>query len=294
VQPGLYAVGDPGPESPVVVTANYTLSFDSVRRALAGHDTYILVLDTKGINVWCAAGKGTFGTDELVHRISVVDLDKVVSHRSLVLPQLGATGVAAHEVKRRSGFAVRYGPVRASDIPAYLATREATPAMRQVRFDWLDRVVLVPVEVANTLAPLAVAAAVAFWLFGPRAALATAVSVWAGVILFPLVLPWLPTADLTIKGWILGTLVMLPFAWANVPRELTAPWAQFAAFASTMLAPPVVTAYIALNFTGSTTYTSWTGVRKEINRYTRWLAGAFACGIVANLGFVTRQMGVWR
>ena len=68
VTPGLYALGSPTPESPVFVSANYTLSFDALRSSLAGVDGYILVLDTHGINVWCAAGKGTFGTDELVNR----------------------------------------------------------------------------------------------------------------------------------------------------------------------------------------------------------------------------------
>jgi len=84
-------------------------------------NVWLLVLDTKGVNVWCAAGKGTFGTDELVRSIQAANLKQVVRHRDLVLPQLGATGVAAHEVKRATGFSVHYGPVRARDIQAYLA-----------------------------------------------------------------------------------------------------------------------------------------------------------------------------
>ena len=66
VEPGLYALGDPSTSSPVLVTANYKMSFDRLRSSLPGRDTWILVLDTKGINVWCAAGKGSIGTDELV------------------------------------------------------------------------------------------------------------------------------------------------------------------------------------------------------------------------------------
>jgi CO dehydrogenase/acetyl-CoA synthase gamma subunit (corrinoid Fe-S protein) len=73
------------------------------------------VLDTQGINVWCAAGKGTFGTDELVHRIEATQLHDVVRHRVLILPQLGAPGVAAHDVKKRSGFTIEYGPVRTAN-----------------------------------------------------------------------------------------------------------------------------------------------------------------------------------
>jgi hypothetical protein len=67
VEPGLYRLGNPAPESPVFTSANYTLSFDALRSALAGNDAWILVLDTKGINVWCAAGKGTFGTIGRAH-----------------------------------------------------------------------------------------------------------------------------------------------------------------------------------------------------------------------------------
>ena len=141
VAPGLYALGNPTPDSPVFVTANYTLSFDALRSELVGVDGHILVLDTKGINVWCAAGKGTFGTEELVHRIEVSQLRGLVAHRTLILPQLGAPGIAAHEVKQRSGFKVEYGPVRAADLPAYLQTHQASPEMRQVLFPLVDRLV---------------------------------------------------------------------------------------------------------------------------------------------------------
>ena len=100
IEPGLYALGKPNGQSPVFVTANYKMSFDRLREALPGRDAWILVLDTKGINVWCAAGKGTFGTTELVSRIESSGLKQVVSHRELILPQLSGPGVAAHEVKK--------------------------------------------------------------------------------------------------------------------------------------------------------------------------------------------------
>ncbi len=120
VEPGLYGVGEPTADSPVFVTANYKMSFDRLRRALTGRDGWILVLDTKGINVWCAAGKGTFGTEELVGRIEDVGLGDIIAHKKLIVPQLGATGVSAHAVKRQSGFQVLYGLVRTEDLPALL------------------------------------------------------------------------------------------------------------------------------------------------------------------------------
>ena len=161
VSPGLYAAGNPGPASPVLVSANYKLTFDKLRRELAGLNVWLLLLDTKGINVWCAAGKGTFGTQELVHRIAQTGLSEVVTHRKLILPQLGAPGVAAHEVLKTSGFRVVYGPVRAADIPAFLeAGLKATPAMREVRFKVQDRLVVAPVELVGTVVPASILFAV--------------------------------------------------------------------------------------------------------------------------------------
>jgi len=111
IEPGLYGIGHPNENSCVFVTANYKMSFDRLRKELNGVDAWILVLDTKGINVWCAAGKGTFDTEELIRRISDVGLAKIVNHKTLILPQLGAVGVAAHKVLKATGFHVKYGPV---------------------------------------------------------------------------------------------------------------------------------------------------------------------------------------
>ena len=86
VSPGLYRLGAAGLNSPVFVSANYKLSFDALREALDGIDCYILVLDTKGINVWCAAGKGTLSTDEIVFRIERTGLADVVEHRRIIVP----------------------------------------------------------------------------------------------------------------------------------------------------------------------------------------------------------------
>ena len=83
VAPGLYAVGNPDKGSNVFVTANYKLTFDVLRKNLVGVDGWLLVLDTKGVNVWCAAGKGTFGTEELIERIEKSGLSRVVDHKKI-------------------------------------------------------------------------------------------------------------------------------------------------------------------------------------------------------------------
>jgi hypothetical protein len=276
VEAGLYKLGKPTPDAPVFVTSNYTLSFDALRSALKGVDGYILVLDTQGINVWCAAGKGTFGTDELVRLIKETHLNEIVRHRVLILPQLGAPGVAAHEVKKRSKFKVEYGPVRAEDLPAYLETRQATEDMRRVRFTLKDRLALIPVELVAMLLPIV--GLVVFRAYGAAAA------ILAGTVLFPLLLPRIPTHNFSTKGFILGGIVALPFvisAYFNAPQ--TATWLRSAwALAFAMLIPPI-TAYIALNFTGSSTYTSRTGVRAEMFAYIPAMAWMFGIGLVLNI-----------
>ena len=286
VEPGLYALGDPTPDSPVFVSANYTLSFDALRSALDGIDGYILVLDTKGINVWCAAGKGTFGTDEIVLRVMLTRLGEIVHHRKLILPQLGAPGVVAHEVKRRSGFWVEYGPVRAADLPEYLKTHKATSEMRRVEFPLRDRLVLIPVDVIRLLLPMAAAAILLYLLGGWLLSLAAVAAILAGVAFFPILLPWLPTHNFSSKGFILGALVALPFAIASFFVHPAWAWGwQVGQAAGLLLMMPAVTAFIALNFTGSSTFTSRTGVRREMNRYIPAMAWTFGTGIVLTVTF---------
>ncbi len=288
VTPGLYALGNPTPAAPVFVTANYTLSFDALRAALAGVDGYLLALDTQGVNVWCAAGKGTFGTEELVRRIEAAHLGDVVSHRTLILPQLGAPGVVAHEVKRQTGFKVEYGPVRAADLPEYLRTHTATPEMRRVRFNLRDRLVVVPVEVVAGFLPTLAAVVVLYFFFGGWVtALAAVATALAGTVLFPLLLPWIPTHNFSTKGFILGGLVALPFALSVFVRHPDwALWRQVGQALEFLLAMPAVTAFLALNFTGSTTYTSRSGVRREMFAYIPAMAGTFGAGVLLALVFV--------
>ena len=284
VRPGLYALGKPDSKSPVLVTANYTLSFDAVRSALPGKDAYILVLDTDGINVWCAAGKGSFGTDELVRRIEEVGLSEVVTHHNLILPQLGAPGVSAQEVKKRSGFRVEYGPVRASDLPEYLQTHRASEEMRRVRFDLLDRLTLIPVEAVGWSLPTLLVAALAFLLSGWRMAAGVVAAASAGVVLFPILLPWLPTREFSTKGFLLGGVVAAPFAAAAAGQSAGLPVLWRLAVALTYLLPlPAVTAFLALNFTGSTPVASRSGVRREINTYVPVMAAMLVLGLILTL-----------
>ncbi len=274
VRPGLYALGSPTRSSPVLVTANYSLSFDALRSALPGRNAWILALDTKGINVWCAAGKGTFGTEELLKAVQATDLASKVDGRTLILPQLGAPGVSAHQVRKGCDFKVEYGPVRAEDLPAYLDTGECTEEMRTVRFKLKDRLVLAPVEVRNYrwLMVLMILAAVFVPFYGPLVLALTL----GGIFLFPALLPRLPGKDLSLRGMVLGGLLVTPFALYQLLF-----WSGgfvIAAVAAEYMLMIAWLGYIGLNFTGSTTFTSRTGVRREIFAYIPWIAGMALLG----------------
>ncbi|NQT19280.1 MAG: acetyl-CoA synthase subunit gamma, partial [Planctomycetes bacterium] len=229
-------------------------------------------------NVWCAAGKGTFGTDEIVGRIEATGLAGVVSHRRLIVPQLGAPGVAAHDVKKRSGFRVVYGPVRAADLRAFLeAGMRATPEMRRVRFGLWDRFAVIPVELVQGFRYAIVLAVCLFFLGGLsrsgydwalaasdglRAGLLVLVSYIGGAALAPMLLPWLPGRAFSAKGAAVGLpLAACVAALAVVPLESLGGKMELAGW---FLLMPAIAAFFAMNFTGASTYASRSGVEKEM------------------------------
>lgn len=302
VTPGLYALGNPGKDSDVFVTANYAMSFNRLRSALSGIDAWILVLDTKGINVWCAAGKGTFGTEELVKRVFATGLFSVVSHGRLILPQLGAPGVAAHEVKRQTGFRVVYGPVKASDLKGFIrAGYMATEEMRRVGFGIVDRLVLTPMELRPAFKAYIVFAIIVLALSGispsgisfkeagayglPLAYLGIA-SIFSGAFLTPVLLPWVPFRSFALKGWITGLLTVLAMDAALPP----APGVYLDIMKYIFF--PLASSYIALQFTGSTVYTGMSGVRKELRYSIPIYIGGTVLSILLLAAFKVTEWGL--
>jgi hypothetical protein len=300
VAPGIYALGNPDDNSPVLVTANYKMSFDYLREALPGRDVWILVLDTKGINVWCAAGKGTFGTDELVRRIESSGLSSIVSHRKLILPQLGAPGVAAHKVAKLSGFKVQYGPIRAEDLPAYLdAGSKATAQMRIMTFPLKDRAVLIPIELIEALKPFLIIAPILFILsgimgpagfwanassYGFFAVLALLSAIAGGAVFNVLLLPYLPGRAFSVKGFSIGIIIALILLYL---RDINLQgWPGRIETLSWLLIIPAISAYLAMNFTGCSTYTSLSGVKREMRWALPLQIAASAIGLVTWIGAI--------
>jgi len=294
VDPGLYAVGNPDAQSPVLVTANYKMSFDRLRAELSGIDAWILVLNTDGINVWCAAGKRTFGTEELVRRIESSGLARVVAHRKLIVPQLGGPGVAAHQVKELSGFRVVYGPIRAEDLPAFLESgMKATPEMRRKAFDVRERTVLIPVELVQAVKAAFYIVPVFFILggllgrggfwsaaihHGVGAALTLLGAIITGSVMTQILLPWLPGRAFSVKGIFPGLAAAI--AVMAMQARFFAGQASVAELLGWAFLVVALASHLALNFTGASTYTSLSGVKKEM----RWAVPAQIAGAVVGLG----------
>jgi len=291
VNPGLYKFGNPQKESEVLVTSNYKLTFDKLRRAIKGMDVWILVLETYGVNVWCAAGKGTFGSVELIRQIKETQLHLYSSQKRIILPQLGAPGVSAQEVKKATGFNVKYGPVKAEDISEYLnSDLKKTKKLRSVQFNFTDRLVLTPVEIVNSLRYLLYAAIAVFILSGISSTGYSLAAVWqnglkantylfsaylTGAFITPILLPWIPFTYFAGKGILSGFLTFLLLQFINSEQI-------FSIFSlGWFLISGAVSSFLAMNFTGASTFTSLSGVKKEMRIFVPIQIALILLGLIA-------------
>ncbi|MFQ5889709.1 MAG: HgcAB-like fusion protein [Gemmatimonadota bacterium] len=132
---GIITIGDPGPTSPVFLTCNFWLTVERLKRALQGIDAYLLVANSRGVNVWCAATGGLLTNHDVVSVLKTSGIEDLVDHRQVILPQLAATGIEGRVIHRKTRWKVVWGPVEARSIPAFLdAGLVKSPEMRTVTF----------------------------------------------------------------------------------------------------------------------------------------------------------------
>jgi len=295
IAPGLYALGNPDQDSPVLVTCNFKLTFDTLRRQLAGQSCWLLVVETYGINVWCAAGKQSFSTEEVARRVRQAGLDRVVSHRTLVLPQLAGPAVAAHRLRKLCGFRGVFGPVRIEDLPRFLQSgMRADREMRLVRFPLPQRLEVALVEIygarrflLGTLLACFVLAALGpggFTLTGIAGAglgaFATVLTGFAtGVFVVPALLSRIPFRPFAAKGLLAGA------AAALLPAGLLA--GTLSQALAQVLACSAFASWFAMSYTGSTPFTSLSGVDREMRRYMPAQGGLLLAAILVWL------IGAW-
>lgn len=291
IPPGVYAIGNPDEDSNVMVTANYKVTVDRVRCELDGIDAWLLVLDTKGVNVWCAAAKGTFSTEEIIYRVKKHKLRRLVNHKTLILPQLSAPGVAAHRIKMYTGFKAVYGPTHAKDIEEYLNNDSiVTKEMRQVEFDTKERVEVSLVEAQNGFKYLPIVflvfLALQFISGGKEFSqillgallntLPYAITMIIGSLAFSALLPILPSNLFSVKAGFLGLI------WSLIVIALSDVFAFDRSIYNYLGNSFVMTAiicFIGINYTGCSTFTSLSGVEKETKIATPFIGIFFIVGI---------------
>ncbi len=275
ISPGLYSLGEPDQDSPVLVTGNFKLTFDHVRSKLARISCWLLVVETYGINVWCAAGKQSFSTEEVARMVRSTGIERIVSHRKLILPQLAGPSVAAHKLGKLCGFSGIFGPVRIEDLPEFLDMGlRASRDMRSVRFPLAQRLEVALVEVygARKFLMWALLACLLLAVLSPGGfslakILGAGLGAYSvvllgfatGVFLVPALLPHIPLRSFAAKGLAAGAITgLLPAAFlSGSALEAMLPLMVCSAFAS----------WFAMHYTGSTPFTSLSGVDREMRRY---------------------------
>jgi hypothetical protein len=205
VKPSLYAIGQPDADAPVLVTGNYDLTVRRLLRDTQGLDVYLLVVNSAGINVWCASGGGYLTSEKVIAAVRASQLDRVVDHRRLILPQLCAGRVDGNRITSEIDWEVRWGPVYSKDIPAYLAAgQQKDNGTRWVQFPLKTRL-----EMAIVMW--------GFWglVIGLALLLVNRSVFWIGLgsalfyyLLTGAFFPWLPGRDGFRKGVFLAILSM--------------------------------------------------------------------------------------
>jgi len=121
VEPGLREIATPDRNSPIVVTGNFHLTVRRVEKALKGQNCYLLVVQSRGINVWCASAGGEMNTHSIITALKTSGIGERVDHRELILPQFSAPGIDTRLLKKATGWKAKWGPAYADELPAFFA-----------------------------------------------------------------------------------------------------------------------------------------------------------------------------
>jgi hypothetical protein len=221
-------------------------------------------------------------------------LKELVSHRTIILPQLCAPGVAAYQVLRNSGFKAVFGPIKAEDIKGFIDNgMKATEEMRTISFGAASRLLLTPIEVVHSFKLLLIML-ISVFIYNVvdysdfyLSALITntligfvplASAVLTGCIIVPFLLPFIPFRAFAAKGLLAG--IILDIVLILLKDNITMMESNLLLLIAYCMIIPSVTTLLSLNFTGSTTYTSFSGVKKETKLTLPIVKSAAALGVI--------------
>ncbi|MEN6509584.1 MAG: mercury methylation corrinoid protein HgcA, partial [Smithella sp.] len=160
-------------------------------------------------------------------------------------------------------------------------------------FPLKERVVLIPIELIDTVKPfilISIALIILAGLLGPSgfqtgvlnnglfAVSALFLAILGGAVLNPLLLPYLPGRAFSVKGLFVGVVIAVGLIYLR-GMDLQI-WTGKMEALSWLLMIPAISAYLAMNFTGASTYTSLSGVKKEMRFALPLEIGAVILGLV--------------
>jgi acetyl-CoA decarbonylase/synthase complex subunit gamma len=121
VTPGLYEIGDPKVESPLLVTTNFSLTYFSVAGEVEGsaRPAWLLVADSEGMSVLTAWAAGKFDAERIAKAVNASGIAEKISHKSIVIPGFVAA-ISGELEEELSGWEIKVGPREAIGIPSYL------------------------------------------------------------------------------------------------------------------------------------------------------------------------------
>jgi len=221
---GVFTIGNPTPDAPVLVTCNFDYTVRHLKKYLIDKniDCYLLVVNTNGTNVWCAAVEGIFPTENVLSYLKIYDVQKLINHNRLVLPQLAVAGIK-RKVLEEHGWQGIFGPVYFKYLDEFLKNnlQKPTKAMKLLEYGYWERFKMgVSHGMFCTLVcgiPIVVFAFQWWWI--------GIVLVWYFALTMQLIEQFIPVRRLLYKGLILTIppLVLLLFCRpANVSYLRTA------------------------------------------------------------------------
>jgi len=183
---GLIKIGSPDRNSPVLLTCNFHLTVERVKRQLKGIDCYLLVANSRGINVWCAATGGLLTNHDVISVLKTRGIEELTDHKKVIMPQLAATGIETKVILAKTGWRIIWGPVYAKDIPDFINNNfNSTPEMRYVKFPLMQRI-----EMAVAWAfPVSLVIAIIFFFFWKEDIILITLLIWALSFLIFLLFP---------------------------------------------------------------------------------------------------------
>jgi acetyl-CoA decarbonylase/synthase, CODH/ACS complex subunit gamma len=123
---GIYEIGGPDSDSPVLLTSNFSLTYFIVSGEIENSKvpSYLLVKDTEGLSVMTAWAAGKFVADVIAPFVKKCGITDKIKHKTLIIPGYAAQESGGLE-EELPGWKIEVGPREAAHIPAYLKNWKA-------------------------------------------------------------------------------------------------------------------------------------------------------------------------